>query len=138
MEEMIDRKSLRFSAILLVVGVVMFILVTVLLHPGGVPNDDAGTFRVYANSTYWYLIHTIQFAGNVIIVLGLLALFSALNVKSVLVGVLNRFAAYSAVASLAAFATVYAVDGIALKQIIDAWLSAHLQHSLRTLQPPKD
>ena len=124
MEEMIDRKLLRFSAILLVVGVVMFILVTVLFHPGGIPNDDAGTFRVYANSTYWYLVHALQFAGNVIIVLGLLALFSGLNVKSGPVGVLNRFAAYSAVASLAAFAAVYAVDGIALREAIDAWLSA--------------
>ena len=121
---MVDRKLLRFSAIFLVVGVVMFILVTVLFHPGGIPNDDAGTFRAYANSTNWYLIHAIQFAGNVIIVLGLLALFSALNVKSGLVGVLNRFAAYSAVASLAFFAAVYAVDGIALREAIDAWLNA--------------
>ena len=37
---------------------------------------------------------------------------------------LNRFAAYSAVASLAFFAAVYAVDGIALRQTIDAWLNA--------------
>jgi hypothetical protein len=124
MEEMIDRKSLRFSAILLVAGVVVFILVTVLFHPGGIPNDDAGTFKAYANSTYWSLIHAIQFAGNAIIIFGLLALFSALNVKSGLVGVLNRFAAYSAVASLAFFAAVYAVDGIALRQTIDAWLNA--------------
>lgn len=124
MEEMIDRKSLRFSAILLVVGVVVFILVTVLFHPGGIPNDDAGTFKAYANSTYWSLIHAIQFAGNAIIIFGLLALFSALNVKSGLVGVLNRFAAYSAVASLAFFAAVYAVDGIALRETIDAWLNA--------------
>ncbi len=124
MEEMIDRKSLRFSAILLVAGVVVFILVTVLFHPGGIPNDDAGTFKAYANSTYWSLIHAIQFAGNAIIIFGLLALFSALNVKSGLVGVLNRFAAYSAVASLAFFAAVYAVDGIALREAIDAWLNA--------------
>jgi hypothetical protein len=124
MEEMIDRKSLRFSAILLVAGVVVFILVTVLFHPGGVPDNDAATFRGYANSTYWPLIHAIQFAGNAIIVFGLLALFSALNVKSGLVGVLNRFAAYSAVASLAFLAAVYAVDGIALRQTVDAWLNA--------------
>ena len=125
MEEMIDRKSLRFSAILLVAGVVLFILVTVLFHPGSAPgNDEADTFKGYANSTYWSLIHAIQFAGNVIIVFGLLALFSALNVKSGLVGVLNRFAAYSAVASLAFLAVVYAMDGIALRQTIDAWLNA--------------
>ena len=123
MEEMIDRKSLHFSAILLVAGVVLFILVTVLFHPGSAP-DNAGTFRGYAISTYWSLIHAIQFAGNGIIVFGLFALFSALNVKSGLVGILNRFAAYSAVASLAFFAAVYAVDGIALRQTIDAWLSA--------------
>jgi hypothetical protein len=50
MEEMIDRKSLRFSAILLVTGVVLFILVTVLFHPGSAPdNDEAGTCRGYAN-----------------------------------------------------------------------------------------
>src|SRR5919201_5961736 len=125
MEEMIDRKSLRLSGVLLIVGVVVFILVTVLFHPGAAPdNDEAGTFKAYANSTYWSLIHAIQFAGNAIIVFGLLALFSALNVKSGLVGVLNRFAAYSAVASLAFFAAVYAVDGIALRQTIDAWLNA--------------
>ena len=124
MEEMIYCKSLRFSAILLVVGVVMFIMVTVLFHPGGVPGNDAGTFRGYANSTYWPLVHSLQFAGNVIIVFGLLALFSALNVKSGLVGVLNRFVVYSAVASLAALAAGYAVDGIALRQAINAWLNA--------------
>jgi hypothetical protein len=38
MEEMIDRKSLRFSAILLVAGVVLFILVTVLFHPRSAPK----------------------------------------------------------------------------------------------------
>src|SRR5262245_15814841 len=125
MEGMIDRKSLRFSAVLLVAGVLVFGLAT-LFHPGaGIPdNDEAGTFKTYANSPNWSLIHAIQFAGNVIIVFGLLALFSALNVKSGLVGVINRFAAYSAVASLAFFAAVYAVDGIALRQAIDAWLNA--------------
>lgn len=55
---------------------------------------------------------------------GLIALYSALNVKSGLVGQLSRLAVYSAVASLTFYAVVLAVDGIALRYAIDAWLNA--------------
>jgi hypothetical protein len=53
MEEMIDRQSLHLSGVLLIAGVVVFGLAT-LFHPGaGISdNDEAGTFKAYANSTY--------------------------------------------------------------------------------------
>ena len=126
---MADRKSLLFSAVLLIAGEVVY-EVAYEFHPWNVlsaaivGNTYAATFTAYANSTYWALIHAVQFTGNAMLVFGLLALFSALNVNSGLVGVVNRFAAASAVAALAFFAAVYAVDGVALKQAVDAWVSA--------------
>jgi hypothetical protein len=46
---MIDRKTLRLSAVLLVVGFIFYVLVG-LLHPGGPANDHRAVFAVYASS----------------------------------------------------------------------------------------
>src|SRR5262249_18123626 len=59
-----------------------------------------------------------------LVVFGFLALFFALNVNSGTWGAVNRFAAGSAVAALALNGALYAVDGVGLKQAIDAWVSA--------------
>ncbi len=88
---------------------------------GVTPNE---VFTAYANSTIWTLVHAVQFAGSEIVIFGLLALFFALNVNSGIWGMLNRYAAASAVAALALNAVLYAVDGVGLKQAVDAWVSA--------------
>jgi hypothetical protein len=123
--EMIDRRLLLFSSCLLVAGAFFYNAITPLFHPG--PSLSAGdsiVFEAYADSTNWTLVHVLQFLGDGLIAFGLMTLYSALNVKSGLVGQVSRFALYSAIASLTFFAVVLAVDGIALRYAIDAWLNA--------------
>jgi hypothetical protein len=119
---MADRKLLLFSAVLLLDGEVVY-QVAQQFHAGsGITANEV--FASYAASPSWALVHEAQFAGSAMVLFGLLALFFALKATSGLVGVVNRFAAASAVAALAFFGAVYAVDGIALKQAVDAWVSA--------------
>ena len=119
---MVDRMLLRFSALLLIVGEVVY-QVAEQFHPeGGItPNN---VFTAYANSPSWTLVHEAQFAGSTIVIFGILALFFALNINSGILGVMNRFAAALAVAALALNGTLYAVDGVALKQAVDEWMGA--------------
>ena len=82
------------------------------------------TFTAYANSPSWTLVHEAQFVGSALVVAGILALVIALDVNSGIRGVVNRFAAASAVAALALNGALYAVDWVALKEAVDAWVSA--------------
>ncbi len=75
---MIDRTSLRLSATLLLVGQLLYIMVT-QLHAGGVANDHPAIFAAYAASGIWTAVHVGQFAAVAILLAGLLALFFALN-----------------------------------------------------------
>jgi hypothetical protein len=119
---MVDRKLLRLSAILLIAGEVVY-QVAEQFHPeGGITAIDV--FVSYANSPSWALVHDAQFVGSTMVIFGMLALFFALGVTSGIRGVVNRFAAASAVAALALNGALYAVDGVALKQAVDAWMSA--------------
>jgi hypothetical protein len=119
---MADRKLLLFSAVLLIVAVVVGV-VAQQFHAGS-GSTPIEVFTSYANSPPWTLVHEAQFASSVIFVFGFLALFVALGVNSGIRGVVNRFAAASAVAALALNGVLYAVDGVALKQAVDAWVSA--------------
>jgi hypothetical protein len=69
-------------------------------------------------------VHLGQFIGMVIIIFGLVALFFALDVRSGVGVWLNRFALLSAGAALALYGVLQAVDGVGLKQAVNAWASA--------------
>jgi hypothetical protein len=119
-----DRAFLRVSAVVLFVGELLF-GVTGYLHPAHEPaNSHAAVFAEYASSTNWTLVHLGQFAGMLVIIAGLLALFMALNVRSGITGLLAQGAAVSAVVTLAIYGLLQAIDGVALKQVVDAWASA--------------
>ena len=119
---MVDRKLLRLSALLLIAGEVVY-QVAEQFHPeGGITVNDV--FTSYANSPSWALVHDAQFVGSSMVIFGMLALFFALGVTAGIRGVVLRFAAASAVAALALNGALYAVDGVALKQAVDAWMSA--------------
>jgi len=121
---MADRNLLRLSATLLFVGV-LFSLLVGLLHPtSGNANNHTAEFAVYANSAVWTAVHLGQFVGIAILIAGLLVLFFALNVLHGIPGWMGRFAAVSAVVALALYGVLQAVDGVALKQAVDAWASA--------------
>jgi hypothetical protein len=119
-----DRTYLRISAIVLFLGELLF-GVAGYLHPAHEPaNSHAAVFAEYASSTNWTLVHLGQFAGMLVIIAGLLVLFRALNVRMGLAGLVAQGAAVSAIVTLSLYAILQAIDGVALKQVVDAWASA--------------
>jgi hypothetical protein len=121
---MINLKSLRLAAMLLLVGEILFVLVGIF-HPGREPaNSHTPVFAEYAQSGIWTAVHLGQFLTMAVILAGLLALFVALDVQAGTPGWLARFAAVSVGVTLVLTGVLQAVDGVALKQAVDAWASA--------------
>src|ERR1051326_493711 len=120
---MVDRSLLRLSATLVVIGELLFALVT-LFHADGPANNHAVVFAEYASSSSWIAVHFMQFIFMALLLLGLLVLFFALNVRSGALLWVGRFAALSVVVALALYGVLQAVDGVALKHAVDAWASA--------------
>jgi hypothetical protein len=120
---MIDRTSLRLSGTLLLVGQLLYIVVT-LFHTGGDANNHPAIFAAYAGSGTWTAVHVVQFACMAILIAGLLALSFALYVEAGTARWVGRFGAASAVVALALEGALQAVDGVANKQADVAWVSA--------------
>jgi hypothetical protein len=120
---MVDRSSLRLSATLVVIGEVLFALVT-LFHADGQANNHPAVFAEYASSASWIAVHLGQFVFMAVLLVGLLVLFFVLDVRSGALGWVGRFAAVSVVVALALYGVLQAVDGIALKHAVDAWANA--------------
>ena len=115
-----NYRSLRLSATLLVLGILIS-FVAGAYHPDHAPaNDHTAAFLEYANDATWTATHLGQFAGMAALVGGLILLYSALELS----GWAGRFGLYSAVISLALYGVLQAVDGVALKQAVDAWAGA--------------
>src|SRR5215217_3296826 len=121
---MADRSLLRLSATLVVIGELLFALVTALFHPDGDANNHPVVFAEYASSASWIAVHLGQFVFMAVLLLGLLVLSFALNVRSGALGWVGRFAAVSVVVALALYGVVQAVDGVALKHAVEAWANA--------------
>ncbi len=115
--------SLRLSATLLLVGQLLYIVVT-QFHADGPANNHPVVFAEYAGSGSWTVVHLGQFAAMAILLAGLLALFFALDVQDATARWAGRFGAASAVVALALYGALQAVDGVANKQADVAWVSA--------------
>jgi hypothetical protein len=115
--------SLRLSATLLLVGQLLYIVVT-QFHADGPANNHPVVFAEYAGNGIWTAVHLGQFAAMAILLAGLLALFFALDVQDGMARWAGRFGAASAVAALALYGALQAVDGVANKQADVAWVSA--------------
>jgi hypothetical protein len=120
---MIDRNTLRLSAVLLVVGFIFYVMVG-LLHPGGPANNHPAVFAVYGSSASWTAVHLGQFVGMAVIIAGLLVLYFALDLRAGGAAWVARLGAVSAAVALGLYGVLQAVDGVALKQAVDAWVSA--------------
>jgi len=117
------RTSLRLPAALLLVGQLLYIVVT-QLHADGDANNHPAVFAEYAHSGIWTAVHLGQFVAMAVLLAGLVALFSALDVPATPASWARRFGAACAVASLALYGVLQAVDGVALKQAVTAWAGA--------------
>jgi hypothetical protein len=90
-------------------------------HPAGEEDDHEAIFTEYADSGGWVATHLGQFVGVALILAGLLVLYRALRREA---PDLARFAAGATIATGAGWAVLQAVDGVALKQAVDAWVDA--------------
>jgi hypothetical protein len=120
----VDRDSVRLAAILLLAGVVVTAIAGFLHAEGPDANDHQTIFAIYAASQSWTAVHLGQFIGMVIITFGLVALFLALEVHSGVGVWLNRFGLLLAVTAMALYGVLQAVDGVGLKQAVNAWALA--------------
>src|ERR671931_46490 len=120
---MIDRTSRPRPAPLLLVEHLLYLGASGS-HADGEANTPPAVFAEYAGSGIWTAVHLGQFAGMAILLAGLLALFFALDVQAGTAGWAGRCGAASAAATLALYGVLQAVDGVALKQAVNAWASA--------------
>jgi hypothetical protein len=119
---MADKRLLRLSATLLLTGEALSAVLQ-FPHPAGGPTYEA-TFENYAASSNWAAIHLGQFIASAVLLAGLLVLFFALSLSEGMPHWVGFFGAVSAGVALALTGVLYAVDGVALKQAVDAWASA--------------
>ncbi|KAA0258708.1 MAG: hypothetical protein EDM79_19720, partial [Chloroflexi bacterium] len=119
----LDRTSLRLSATLLLIGQLLYVVIT-LIHTGGEANNHPAIFTAYAESVSWTAVHFGQFVSMAILLSGLFALFFALDVHDRTAKWAGRFGSTLAVAALALYGALQAVDGVANKLVDVAWANA--------------
>src|SRR3954471_22746473 len=107
-----DRSSFRVASALIFGGELLFIAAGIF-HPDKVPaNQHPEVFAEYAKSAYWGAVHMGQFAGMAVLLAGVIALVFAIAGKGGLPDTVARFAAASAVVTIAVTAVLQAVDGV--------------------------
>jgi hypothetical protein len=117
-----ERALLRLAGALLVGGFLAFFIAT-RFHPAGEENNHAVIFAKYAASDPWVAVHFAQF-GGVILALGGFAVLARLLQLRGQTQLLARWALGATIATAAVWAVLQAVDGVTLKQNVDAWAAA--------------
>lgn len=101
----------------------LLLTITTLLHPMGAdPNDAEEAFAEYAADSLWVASHLGQFAAIALLSVGLVAL--ANTIAGGRAEAWARIGLLGVSASLAAAAALQAVDGVALKFVVDRWAQA--------------
>jgi hypothetical protein len=118
-----DPRVLRSAVVAAVLGFGLQ-LVASAQHPTRVdPNDSAAVFVEYAASSAWTLIHLGQFVGGLLVAVSLVQIGRSLP-RDGIAGALASIGSIAAIVWASIFGVQMAVDGVALKATIDAWLAA--------------
>lgn len=105
-----------------ILGVVLLLAAT-LLHPmDAQPSDPSAAFAEYAADQFWVASHLGQLLGVMLISGGLVSL--SWRLREGRAGVWAIFGLAGVVASLALAGALQAVDGVALKVMVDRWAVA--------------
>jgi hypothetical protein len=118
-----ERPILRMGSVAFLVGMVIF-LVSTILHPGREdPTNHPLVFAEYAEDQLWVASHIGQFAGGMLVFAGgFIALFRLLaRSESGIVSALAWMGLAATIAAGSALAVLQAVDGIALKMAVNSW-----------------
>ena len=114
-------RPLALSGVLLLVGFVVNAIQRMLLHPSGAEDDHEAIFTEYADSDVWVFTHFAEFLLLLVALAGLLVLCRALRPEAPYLALL---AAGAIIAASATWAVLQGVDGVTLKQAVDAWAGA--------------
>src|SRR5215468_8177632 len=105
------------------IGGAILLFVATLLHPMSAdPNDPPAAFAEYAADHLWVASHLGQFLGIAILGVALVALAATLEAGRP--AAWARIGVVGTTASVAAAAALQAVDGVALKVMVDRWAQA--------------
>jgi hypothetical protein len=116
-----DRRLLTLSGVLLLSGFVVNAIQRMIFHPTGEEDNHEAIFAEYAASDAWVATHFAEFLLVLVALAGLLVLCRALRRETPYLALL---APGTLIASGATWAALQAVDGITLKQTVDAWAAA--------------
>lgn len=115
---------LRLSASILFGGVLVSVIAGIFHPDHEAANNHPAVFAEYAGSDIWTLVHLGQFLGMAGMVAGLVLLSIAIHEKVGAPAWLGHLARASAIVALALYGVLQAVDGVALKQAVNAWAAA--------------
>jgi uncharacterized protein DUF4386 len=115
------RGALTLSGALLLVGFVVNAIQRMIWHPTGEEDDHEAIFTEYAESDAWEATHLAEFVLVLVALAGLLVLCRAQRRETPYLALL---AAGAIIVSGATWAALQAVDGVTLKQAVDAWAAA--------------
>jgi Domain of unknown function (DUF4386) len=118
-----ERTLLRIGAALAVSGIVLLVIAGFLHPPQADPGDSIAAFEEYALNDIWIATHLIQFFGALFVLGSLVALYRSI-VREQGTATTLAWLGVAATASIAVAAILQAVDGIALKTMVDQWASA--------------
>ena len=118
------RAPLRLAATLAFAGFSVSVVAGLLHADTASANDHEATFTEYAGSSIWTAVHLGQFAGMALLISGLLVLLVVLKAPEGALAWAARFGVAAAIAALALYASLQAVDGVALKHAVDAWAAS--------------
>ena len=113
--------DLRLAGALLLVGFLVNGIQRMLLHPSGAEDDHEAIFTEYAESDVWVATHFAEFVLVLVAFAGLLVLCRVLWREATYLALL---AAGGVIVTSATWAALQGVDGVTLKQAVDAWAGA--------------
>jgi hypothetical protein len=115
------RGDLRLAGALLLFGFVVNGIQRMLLHPSGAEDDHEAIFTEYAESDAWVATHFAEFVLVLVAFSGLLVLCRVVRWDAPYLALL---AAAALIVTSATWAALQGVDGVTLKQAVDAWAGA--------------
>lgn len=113
--------ALILSGSLLLVGLIVNAVQRGLFHPTGAADHHEEIFTKYAASQAWIATHLAEFLLVLVALAGLLMLCAVLRDHA---PTLALMAAGAVIATAAIWTALQAVDGVTLKQAVDAWAAA--------------
>jgi hypothetical protein len=109
----------RIGPIAAIAGAVLLFVGTYLHPMSADPNVPLAAFTEYASSNHWVTIHLMQLFGMLLIAAALVLL--SRRMMDGPAAELATLGAASAIASASVASALQAVDGVALKFMVDAW-----------------